>query len=183
MKTRFACFLITATPLLFGSASAQTSHLKPGFEKAEFIEMLKVAGGFVDSLTIGDPVRCKRVYRSPVVGLDNVWDFCQRNDGVGVISIRGTTLNAVSWLENFYAAMVPAIGQLQLGPNETFSYQLAQNPRAAVHAGWVIGMAYLAKDIMPRLDSAVKAGTREFIITGDSQGGALAFLMTSYLHS
>jgi Lipase (class 3) len=182
MKTRAIPLLISFLCVAFGHASAQTNRLKPGFDKTEAIEMLKMAGAFVDSVTIGDPVRCKRVYRSPVVGLDNVWDLWQRDDGVGVISLRGTTLNAVSWLENFYAAMVPAAGQLQLGPNETFTYKLARNPRAAVHAGWVIGMAYLAKDIMPRLDSAVKKGTHEFIITGDSQGGALAFLMTSYLH-
>lgn len=183
MRTSFIAFLITLACLWSGYTSAQTNRLQPGFDKAEYIEMLKITGGFVDSVTIGNPTRCKRVYRSPVIGLDNVWDLWQRDDGVGVISLRGTTLNAVSWLENFYAAMVPATGQLQLGPNETFSYKLSQNPRAAVHAGWVIGMAYLAKDIMPKLDSAVKKGTREFIITGDSQGGALAFLMTSYLHS
>lgn len=183
MKKQRTFLLIALTCLLFGQVSAQATRLKAGFDKAEAIEMLKMAGAFVDSVTIGDPARCKRVYRSPVVGLDNVWDLWQRDDGVGVISLRGTTLNAVSWLENFYAAMVPATGQLQLGPNETFTYTLAKNPRASVHAGWVIGMAYLAKDILPKLDSAVQKGTREFIITGDSQGGALAFLMTSYLTS
>lgn len=78
--------------------------------------------------------------------------------------------------------MVPATGQVKLSPTETFSYKLARNPKAAVHAGWVIGMAYLAKDVLPKMDSCIKSGTREFIITGDSQGGALAFLMTSYLY-
>lgn len=183
MKTRLRFLLLVMACLSFGSASAQTNRLKPGFEQAELIEMLKVTGGFYDTLVIGEPTRCKRVYRSPVVGLDNKWELWQRDDGVGVISLRGTTLNPLGWLENFYAAMVPATGQLQLGPNEPFSYKLARNPRAAVHAGWLIGMAYLARDIMPKLDSAVKTGTREFIVTGDSQGGALAFLVTSYLHS
>ena len=183
MKKHCLLLLIIPACLLAGTLSAQTNRLKPGFESAEYIEMLKVAGGFMDSVTIGEPPRCKRVYRSPIVGLDNRWDLWQRDDGVGIISLRGTTLNAVSWLENFYAAMVPAVGRLKLSRNETFSYNLAKNPRAAVHAGWVIGMAYLAKDILPKLDSAVRKGTREFIITGDSQGGALAFLMTSYLHS
>ena len=182
MKTRII-LLAMFICLLVGHASAQTNRLKPGFEKAEFIEMLKVANGFADTVIIGYPTTCKRGYRSPIIGLDNKWEIWQRDDGVGVISIRGTTLNPLGWLENFYAAMVPATGQLQLGPNETFSYKLAKNPRAAVHAGWLIGMAYLAKDIMPKLDSAVQKGTRDFIITGDSQGGAIAFLMTSYLHS
>lgn len=165
------------------STTGQAQALKPGFDAAEYIQMLKVAGGFIDSVTIGEPAGCKRVYRSPIVGLDNKWELWQRNDGVAIISLRGTTLNAVSWLENFYAAMVPAAGELRLSASETFTYKLATNPRAAVHAGWVIGMAYLAKDILPKLDSATRAGTREFIITGDSQGGALSYLMTSYLHS
>ncbi len=161
---------------------AQSQHLKPGFDKAELIDMLKIAGGHVDSVTIGSPDIYKKTYRSPIVGLDNRWELWQRNDGVAVISLRGTTLDPLGWLENFYAAMVPATGQVKLSPTETFSYKLARNPKAAVHAGWVIGMAYLAKDVLPKMDSCIKSGTREFIITGDSQGGALAFLMTSYLY-
>ena len=178
LRVLFLTFL-TAGIATIGHAQA----LKSGFDAAEYIQMLKVAGGFMDTVSIGEPAGCKRVYRSPIVGLDNKWELWQRNDGVGIISLRGTTLNPVSWLENFYAAMIPATGAVQLSANETFTYKLATNPRAAVHAGWVIGMAYLAKDILPKLDSATRAGTREFIITGDSQGGALAFLMTSYLHS
>ena len=161
---------------------SQTNLLKPGFDKNELIEMLRITGGHYDTVTIGDPQQHKKIYRSPVVGLDNRWELWSRTDGVAVVSLRGTTLNPLGWLENFYAAMVPAIGQIKLSPTETFSYKLAQNPSAAVHAGWVIGMAYLAKDILPKMDSCIKSGTKEFIITGDSQGGALAFLMTSYLY-
>jgi hypothetical protein len=49
-----------------------------------------------------------------------------------VINLRGTTLNAVGWLENFYAAMVPARGELQVTKEYTFKYDLAANPKAAV---------------------------------------------------
>jgi len=166
----------------FVTSHAQNVHLKPGFEKEELIEMLKITGGHFDTITIGDPVNYKKKYRSAIVGLDNRWELWSGKGTVAVISLRGTTLDPVGWLENFYAAMVPATGRLILNSDETFSYQLAKNPRAAVHAGWLIGMAYLAKDVLPKMDSCIKAGTREFIITGDSQGGALAFLMTSYLY-
>ncbi|UHG94712.1 lipase family protein [Spirosoma oryzicola] len=56
------------------------------------------------------------------------------------------------------------------------------NPQAAVHAGWLIGTAYLIQDILPKLDSCIHNGTKEFIITVMSQGGAIAFLVTSYLY-
>ncbi len=88
MKIRFCALLLLTTCVFMGRASAQTNRLKPGFDKAEAVEMLKMAGAFVDTFTVGNPTRCKRVYRSPVVGLDNVWDLWQRDDGVGVISLR-----------------------------------------------------------------------------------------------
>ncbi|MGM9508095.1 lipase family protein [Larkinella sp. GY13] len=181
MKTRFLLLLIASVGLLFGRVSAQSNQLKPGFEKSEYLEMLRVGAGHIDSVTIDPPQGYKKVYRSPVVGLDNRWELWQGNNGVAVISIRGTTLDPLGWIENFYAAMVPATGQIQLSANEPFSYKLAKNPRAAVHAGWLIGMAYLAKDILPKMDSCIQKGTKEFMITGISQGGAITFLMTSYL--
>ena len=180
----FVSFLFVLSFLLWShQVYAQNAHLKPGFEKAELIEMLKITGGHYDSAVIAPPEHYKKSYRSPVIGLDNRWELWSGQRGMAVISLRGTTLNPVGWLENFYAAMVPATGQLKLSSTETFSYKLAKDQKAAVHAGWLIGMAYLAKDILPKMDSCIKSGTKEFIITGDSQGGALAFLMTSYLYS
>ncbi|MDQ4140484.1 MAG: hypothetical protein M3142_08150 [Bacteroidota bacterium] len=77
-----------------------------------------------------------RAYGSPTVGLENRWElYINKTHTVAVISIRGTTRDPVSWLANFYAAMVPAKGTIQLSQNVPFNYQLAANPRAAVHAG------------------------------------------------
>lgn len=47
------------------------------------------------------------VYRSDEIALLNRWDLWISADSTVVISIRGTTDNFNSWLENFYAAMVP----------------------------------------------------------------------------
>jgi len=181
-KKLFSVF--TICHFIIFSLSGQ--HLKPGFDKSECIEMLKIGAKFGDSAyqrKIPDPQEYKKLYRSPVMGLDNCWDLWTNDNGIAVISIRGTTSKAESWLANFYAAMVPAKGELHLSDSFDFKYALASNPRAAIHIGWLVCTAYLSRDILPKIDSLYKSGTREFIITGHSQGGALSFLVTSWLYS
>lgn len=170
--------------LIFISSFAQ--GLQPGFNKEEYSELLKISARNIDTPHVNKipaPQHFTLVYRSPVMGLDNRWDLWTNHQGTAVISIRGTTGKDISWLENFYAAMVPAKGRLQLSQNNTFDYHLAGNDKAAVHAGWLVGMAFLAKDIVPKIDSCYKAGITSFLIMGHSQGGAIAYLLTSYLHN
>lgn len=116
------------------------------------------------------------------MGLENRWDLYLRDNKVAVLSIRGTTASSVSWLANFYAAMVPAIGQLQISDTHIFKYHLADNPKAAVHVGWLLSTAYLSADILPKLDSLYKTGVRDVMVMGHSQGGAIAYLLTAYLY-
>lgn len=160
------------------------SKLLPGFDKEEYAELLKTYQRHYDQVKtdIPLPVKFKSVYRSPVVGLENRWDLWIDNRSVALINLRGTTKESVSWLENFYMAMVPATGELKLTNDFTFKYHLADNPKAAVHTGWLIGMAFLAKDILPKIDSCYKSGIRDFLIMGHSQGGALTYLLTSHLY-
>ncbi len=165
--------------------------LKPGFDKAEYTEMLKIAqkqhidvDQWDKHTTIPDPEAYRLVYRSPVMGLSNIWDLWLGKDSVAVISVRGTISDPVSWLANFYAAMVPAKGELQLDRSFTFRYNLCSDPKAAVHVGWLISTAYLSRDMLPKIDSCYRhLGIRQFILTGHSQGGAIGFLLTSYLES
>ena len=188
-KTNFYLKIIVACLLLIPEGlSAQ--KLKPGFDKAEYIEMLKIAqkqhvdiSKWATDTKVPAPASHKLVYRSPVMGLENMWDLWMGNDGVAVISVRGTTGNTVSWLANFYSAMVPATGTLELEKDFSFKYKLCNEPKAAVHVGWLLAMAYLSRDIMPHIDSCYKQGIKDFIITGHSQGGAITYLLTSYLES
>lgn len=173
--------------LLMVSGSGVTAQpLKPGFDKSECIRLLEMGPSFGDSAynaAIPSPAGFTMIYRSAVMGMDNCWELWVNNQGVAVISLRGTTQKAVSWLENFYGAMVAAKGALYLSDSFHFQYDLASNPRAAVHVGWLIGVAFLSGDVLSKIDSLYRTGTKNFLITGHSQGGALSFLMTSYLYS
>ncbi|XZF15076.1 lipase family protein [Chitinophagaceae bacterium MMS25-I14] len=163
----------------------QGQHLQPGFDKEEYLELLRVSARHGDSnyfSKIEAPEHFRYVYTSPVMGLDNRWQLWT-NQNVAVLSIRGTTTNQVSWLANFYAGMVPAKGSLVLSARDTFRYDLADNPKAGVHVGWLAGMAFLSRDMLPRIDSCYRSGIHDIIIMGHSQGGAIAFLLTAYLYN
>lgn len=161
-------------------------QLKPGFDKEEYKALMKVSAQVGDSAYTAQlplPAGYKLIYRSPVTGLDNRWDLWKTDNGTPIISIRGTTKKEISWTANFYAAMVPATGELQLSATEKFQYRLAESDWAAVHIGWLICTGFIAKDILSKIDSCYKSGNRSFYIMGHSQGGAIAFLLNAYLHS
>lgn len=131
---------------------------------------------------IPKPHSFELVYGSPEMGLKNKWELWHDpKANLAAISIRGTTADPVSWLENFYAGMVPATGSLHISGDFQFDYLLAENPRAAVHVGWLVGLAFLSRDILPRIDSIYQAGGRDFLIIGHSQGGGIAYLLTAQL--
>lgn len=164
------------------------AQLKPHFDVQEYLELLRVSRQQTDSVLKGDqtpkPSHYKRIYRSPIGPLLNRWELWTGDNQTAVISIRGTTSEQVSWLENFYAAMVPATGQLHIDDSTTFKYNLAQSPKAAVHIGWLLGMAYLSKTIVPQINELYhKQGIKNIIIMGHSQGAAIAYLLRSHLAS
>jgi len=159
------------------------AQLKPGFDIQEYLELLRISRQQVDTLK-GDltpmPQQYKRIYRSAVGPLNNRWEMWISNK-TAVISIRGTTDTATSWLENFYAAMVPATGELHINDKSNFDYHLAENPRAAVHTGWLLGMANVAESAVPQIRKLVsQQGIKNFIIMGHSQGAAIAYLLRSH---
>lgn len=173
--------------ILFQFTCLQAQTLLPGFDAGEYRELMLVSARTPHSETyasdLPEPGRFKRVYRSPILGLDNYWDFWLSNNQQAAISIRGTTAKPESWLANFYAAMVPATGTLALSSTDSFHYQLASNPKAAVHVGWLTCMAYLSRDILPKIKEQYQDGVKNFYIIGHSQGGAISFLLTAYLYN
>lgn len=181
MRIRLLSLLMTLS--LFAGAQ---SKLQPGFDPKEYGDLLSLA---FHSSSIPDSVERKKtkdpyqqIYRSPEMGLLNRWTLYLRDDNTGIINIRGTVNNTTSWMANFYAPMIPATGSLQLNDSTVFNYQLADNRQATVHAGWTIALGHLAPGIISKIKELfTEKGTHNFIISGHSQGGAIAFLLRSYL--
>ena len=165
--------------------SAQT--FKSGFDAVEYADLLMLNfKGFSDTSfkqLSNKELRYQYQFTSvtPEVGLANKCAFYLRKDGVGIINLRGTVQKTESWLANFYAGMIPAIDSITLNDGSTFPYQVAANNKSYVHVGWMLSLAHLAPYINHFVDSLRQVGVKQFIVSGHSQGGALAFLTTSYL--
>lgn len=171
--------------LLLGlSVTTTYAQFTEGFQKREYLELMRITAASIDTpwtqLKL-KPLYSEIFFRSKVVGLDNQADLWLRDDGVIILSLRGTTKKDISWLENFYAAQIPAQGSIQLASDYTYTYHFAEESRAAVHVGWTIGAGFLLREVLPQLDSCYQAGARNLIVVGHSQGAALSFLVTSQL--
>lgn len=160
--------------------------LKPGFDAKEYIaafSLSKNKSSIPDSVERAkqqDPY--KLVYRSKETGLKNLWMLFINNQKTAVITIRGTVGDKISWAENFYAAMVPAKGSLQMNDSTTFNYKLASDENAAIHTGWLFGLGSMAPAILQNIKEQYANGVKEYILFGHSQGGAIAYLLRSYLY-
>jgi len=180
MKYLLIGFLTCCFPI-----STHAQELKPGFDPDEYLEVLALNFGKYDSImkAQGKPVRYQRTYASAVTGLDNRFWVWQRTDApVAVIGLRGTVATRKSWIANIYSVQHPATGKLQLNDSTSVAYQLAAAEGAAVHTGWLIGLASMAASVEARIRDLHAKGTRQLVISGHSQGGALAYLLRSWLH-
>jgi hypothetical protein len=181
-------FLVFGPLLSLFLNAAHSQSLQPGFDKEEYIQMMFISTRSTADSTyynqFPEPYNFTMAYQSPTIGLDNLWQlWLNPEDKVAAVSLRGTTENPESWLENFYAAMVPAHGEVWLDNAQRFSYRLSENPQAAVHVGWLLGMAMLSYDILPRIEELCQQDFRDIIVVGHSQGGALAYLLTAHLYN
>ncbi|MFT4093132.1 MAG: lipase family protein [Niabella sp.] len=185
MKSFLTQTVLLVLFLIPRTAGAQ-HKIQPGFDAKEYLSLFSLfsyGSSIPDSnerKTQQDPYQ--RLYRSPEVGLKNQWSLYLRNDRVAAISIRGTVGDNISWAANFYAAMIPATGSLRLNDSTLFRYRLSNDQKASVHVGWTVGLASMAPDIVSRIKDLYNKGVRDIYIFGHSQGGAIAFLLCSYLH-
>ncbi|MGE7773130.1 lipase family protein [Chitinophaga sp. NPDC101104] len=158
------------------------AQLKAGFDANEYKDLLNLHFDGDTSKSVNHPPAYRLLYTSPEVGFYNKWMMWERADGIDVIQVRGTIGKLESWLANFYAAMIPAKGTLRLNDSTTWDYQLAADTmKAYVHVGWTAAVGFMSADIISHIKERYARGTRQFIVTGHSQGGAIAFLLRSYL--
>ncbi len=172
MLTAFACAVAKA-------------QLKPGFDKEEYAECLRMAS-HMDSIRVDSqylsskPQRFTRTYASAERGFDNEWELWEdRGSGLTAILLRATVSTNISWTANFNAGMVRAQGTCHIGKD--VHYDLCPDSTALTHAGWTACLAYMQEDILHKIDSCYATGKRDFLIAGHSQGGALSFLATAML--
>jgi Lipase (class 3) len=123
------------------------------------------------------------LFDSPVLGAwDNKWQLWKNTSNQFALVIRGTVDTTGSIFEDLMAVMIPATGTLPVG-SVSLPYKLAENPQAAVHFGFLLGMGVLLFDanfgILAKLDG-LPAGAEVFV-AGHSQGAAIATLCRSFL--
>jgi len=172
--------------LFFTLSIPSFSQLQPGFNKEEVRDMIALCNSFtfIDLYNSDKdilPAGYDKKYTSGVFGMDNKYQIYQKGT-IAIINLRGSTAKKMSWLENIHSAMIPAKGTMKVA-GEDFTYCFARDTTAAVHSGYALGIAFLSKDILYHIDVLNREGIYDFIITGHSQGGALANLLRTYLEN
>jgi Lipase (class 3) len=180
------CRYLTTIAFVVFWHCAMAQGLRPGFDVDEYTGVLwrsAFAIGTIPDVHLPRNTDYHKVYTAPETGMHNNWSlWLNRDSTVMVLHLRGSTATADSWIENFYAAMIPASGSLQLDSRTRFDYRFAADPKAMVHVGWAVGIASMASDIVQHIRTYYARGIRQILIEGHSQGAALAFLLRSYLY-
>lgn len=175
--------LLTALSFLCLCATAQ---LRPGFDKQEALDMIQLCNSYpyIEIYNSDEdilPEGYKKTYTTGVFGMDNMFQVYTCDRGYAVINVRGSTDKKISWMENFYSSMIPSSGTIQI-KDRTIDYQFAADSAATVHAGYALGIAYMADDLHFHINYLNALGIHDIMLTGHSQGGAICQLLMSYLH-
>jgi len=127
------------------------------------------------------PEGYEKRYTSGTFGMDNKYQIYVKGN-VAVINFRGSTDKQLSWIENFHASMIPANGFMRV-EGRRFEYCFAKDTAAAVHSGYALGIAFLEQELMFQINQLNHNGIYNIILTGHSQGGALANMFRAYLEN
>lgn len=177
MRIFLLCLFSTISLLL-------TAQLQAGFDAVEAREMIQLCNSYTYLDLYGSdkeiiPEGYVKEYTSPSLGMDNVFQV-YRHGTIGVINFRGSTTKKTSWLENLYASMIPVKGTIEVNERK-FKYKVGKDTASAVHAGYMLAISFLEEEVRNQIKRLNKNGVFDIILTGHSQGGAIAQLMRAHL--
>lgn len=171
--------------LLFLCIPTSFSQLQKGFNPQEAKEMIMICNSFTYLDLYRDdeeiiPIGYTKTYTSKKAGMDNVFQVYTHGK-IGVINFRGSTANKFSWLANMYSEMLPAEGEI-IVKDITFNYKMGKDTSSSIHSGYTLALAFLHQDLLAQIKKLNAQGIYDVLITGHSQGGALAVLFRAYLN-
>ena len=118
---------------------------------------------------------------------DNAWKLYRKtNSDIYVIAIRGTIDTKGSIIDDVIATSISANVHLPVDQTRFLSFKLAETPQAETHLGWTYAMAELMFNadfgILKALHAGLVPKGSRVLITGHSQGAAVATLVHAFLH-
>ncbi len=162
------------------------SQHQTGFIESEAIELSRICNSYNALDQTGSdeafvPTYYQKIYTSKALGMDNIFQvYADTINKKGIIHFRGSSSKKISWLENFYATLIPSKGVLKVD-GESFNYNMSNAEDAYIHAGYTIGFLSMEKGVLEQIDILNSLGIYTIFITGHSQGGAIAHICMAYL--